>query len=63
MADVSVPALVRAAVVRWAPVVLYMALQTAEARNALLFFEHDATVAAGRVRTVKGKRHFDTVIP
>lgn len=53
----------RAAVVRWAPVVLYMALQTAEARNALLFFEHDATVAAGRVRTVKGKRHFDTVIP
>lgn len=36
-------------------------LQTAEARNALLFFEHDATVAAGRVRTVNQKRQFDAV--
>lgn len=31
-------------------------LQTAEARDALLFFEHDPDIAAARVRTIAGRR-------
>ena len=42
--------------------VMIDAAVAAEARQALLFFGHDATYAAGRLGRVQGKRRFEPVI-